>query len=60
MTYHARDFLEKNKDVLAEGLLDQMNLSSIPMLVTVPEPEPAGEFRISIIPLCLLTQGKIT
>ena len=49
VTYHARDFLEKNKDVLAEGLLDQMNLSSIPMLVTVPEPEPAGEFCVCFI-----------
>jgi len=43
VTYHAKDFLEKNKDVLAEALLDQMNLSSIPMLVTVPEPEAAAQ-----------------
>jgi myosin-5 len=35
--------MEKNKDALAEALVEQMQQSSIPMLVTAPEPEqPAG------------------
>lgn len=36
--YNAKDFMEKNKDALAEALLEQMQQSSIPMLVSPPEP----------------------
>ena len=50
--YHAKDFLEKNKDVLAEALLDQMNLSSIPMLVAAPEPEAAAAQSGGMLCVC--------
>jgi myosin heavy subunit len=33
--------MEKNKDALAEALVEQMQSSSIPMLVSAPEPEQA-------------------
>lgn len=33
--------MEKNKDALAEALVEQMQQSSIPMLVSAPEPEQA-------------------
>lgn len=35
VTYHAKDFMDKNKDVLAEALLQQVRSSSIPFLVPV-------------------------
>jgi myosin heavy subunit len=38
VTYCAKDFMEKNKDALAESLMEQMQTSTIPMLVTA---EPA-------------------
>ena len=40
--YNAKDFMEKNKDSLAESLLEQMQQSSIPMLVSPPEPVDAA------------------
>ncbi len=42
VTYDATDFMEKNKDVLADALVAQMQASTIPMLHAKEDPEEAA------------------